>query len=382
MLCPSACPDATGGVACGTRPRHAVVASASLEQRVDWIAADLLARRESAGFAIAIERDGVVRLAKGYGFANLEDGTRATDRTVFRIGSITKQFTAAAILLLAEEGKLSIDDPLAKYMPTFPRAREVTLRQLLTHTSGIKSFTGYSDFLKDQSPRALTNDQLIAYIASANPAYDFDPGTGWTYSNSGFLLLGIVAEQVSGQPLAQLLRTRIFDRLSMNSTRLDDLAEIVPGRAQGYDKAPATPTGFANAGFIAMEMAGGAGAIRSTAGDLLKWDDALPGGRLLKPASLELMLEPGRLKDGSLASASRKGEPDRPEAGPPSNYGFGITTGVEDGRRTIGHGGAINGFTASLTNYPDQKVTIVVLANTLPAAGAITTAINKTVMSD
>jgi CubicO group peptidase (beta-lactamase class C family) len=354
----------------------AAVAPVSLETTVDRIAADLIARKESAGFAIGIEQNGIVRLARGYGYANLEDGTRVTEHTVFRIGSVTKQFTAAAILLLAEDGKLSLDDRLAKYLPTFPRGGEVTLRQLLTHTSGIRNYTGYPDFLKGQSPRALTGDEMIAYIAGATPAYDFDPGTGWSYSNSGYLLLGIVVEKGSGQPLAQVLRTRIFEPLGLRDTRLDDLAEIVPGRASGYDKAAASPTGFANAGFIAMEVAAGAGAIRSTVGDLLKWNDALLGGKLLKPASLRMMLEPARLIDGRLASAARAGPAAAAATSePPSNYGFGITTGEQKGRRTIGHGGSINGFNASLTSYPDQKVTIVVLTNTLPAAGAVTAAL-------
>ena len=352
------------------------VAPAGLEATVDRIAADLIARKETAGFAIGIEQNGTVRLAKGYGYADLEDGTRVTDRTVFRIGSVTKQFTAAAILLLAEEGKLSLDDRLVKYFPTFPRGGDVTLRQLLTHTSGIRNYTGYSDFMKGQSPRALSGNEMVAYIAGATPAYDFDPGTGWSYSNSGYLLLGVVIEKVTGQPLAQVLRLRIFDPLGLKDTRLDDLAEIVPGRASGYDKAPSSPTGFANAGFIAMEVAAGAGAIRSTVGDLLKWNDALLGGKLLKPASLRMMLAPGRLTDGRLATAARAGPAAAaPSSGPPSNYGFGITTGEQKGRRTIGHGGSINGFNSSLTSYPDQKVTIVVLTNTLPAAGAVTAAL-------
>jgi CubicO group peptidase (beta-lactamase class C family) len=355
--------------------QSAAVAPARLQQTVDRIAADLIARKETAGFAIGIEQDGEVKLAKGYGYANLEYRVPATERTVFRIGSITKQFTAAAILLLAEEGKLSVEDRLDKYLPGFPRAREVTLRQLLNHTSGIRNYTGFPDFLKERSPRALTGDEMIAYIGAARPVYDFDPGTGWNYSNSGYLLLGLVVEKVTGQPLAQVLRMRIFDRLQLNDTRIDDLAEIVPGRAQGYDKAPTTPTGFANAGFIAMEVAAGAGAIRSTVGDLLKWNDALLGGKLLKPASLRMMLEPGRLSDGRLASAARMGEAaTAPSSSPPSNYGFGVSTGERNGRRTIGHGGSINGFNGSLVSYSDQKITIVVLANTLPAAGAVTAA--------
>jgi D-alanyl-D-alanine carboxypeptidase len=350
-------------------------AQAGLESTIDRVAADLLARKETAGFAIGIAEKGKIRLVKGYGFADLEERVAVTDRTVFRIGSVTKEFTSAAILLLAEQGKLSLDDPLSKYFPDFPRGGEITLRNLLNHTSGIHNYTSIDGFLQNESTRALRSDEVVRYIATAKPLYDFDPGTGWNYSNSGFMLLGLVVEKASGQPLAQYLKASIFDPLGLNDTRLDNLAEIVPGRARGYDKAPGSPLGFANAGFISMEVAAGAGAIRSTAGDLLKWHAALLGGKLLKPASLALMTAPAKLKDGRLASAAR---PTRPGAAP-SDYGFGIMIGQQKGRRTIGHGGAINGFNASLNTYPDQQVTIVVLSNTTGGAGAVANAMTDAV---
>lgn len=333
-----------------------------LAAAVDAVAAKALADKSVSGFAVGVVENGRVRLARGYGFADLETRTPVTERTVFRIGSITKEFTAAAILLLAERGRLSIDDPLAKYVPNFPRASEVTLRQLLTHTSGIHNYTELADFFPAISPRDLSGDAMIAVIAGARPVYDFEPGTKWNYSNSGFFLLGLIIEKVSGQSYSQFVQTNLTGPLGLTQTKPDDLAEIVPNRAQGYERAPGSPTGFANTGHISMSVAAAAGAIRSTVGDLARWHAALLGGRVLKPASLALMTAPGRLKDGRLASAARPATPG--EAGPPSDYGFGIATSRRGGRRSVGHGGSINGFNAALQTYPDARTTVVLLTNT------------------
>lgn len=357
----------------GQAPATVSALPESLEQSVDRVAHELIAKRQTAGFVIGVERSDGARLIKGYGFANLEHRTPVTGRTVFRVGSITKEFTAAAILLLAERGELSIDDSLAKYVPGFPRGDEVTLRHLLHHTSGIHNYTALDGFLKSEARLAFTGEEMAKYIAGAEPLYDFAPGEGWSYSNSGYLLLGLIIEKVSQQPLAQALQLLLFDPLGLDDTRLDDLGEIVPNRAQGYEKAPDSDVGFKNAAFIAMEAAAGAGAIRSTAADLLDWHRALLGGKVLKPESLELMIQPGRLKDGRLASIARAASPGQSSRSP-SDYGFGISIGQQNGRRTIGHGGAINGFNASLSTYPDEQITIVVLTNTLPAAGAVTSA--------
>jgi CubicO group peptidase (beta-lactamase class C family) len=356
----------------------AAPARASLEQAVDRAAAELIANHTTAGFSVAIFENGRPRLIKGYGMANFEDSAPVTPQTVFRIGSITKEFTAASILLLAERGKLSVDDPLSRYLPDFPRGSEVTLRQLLNHTSGIRNYTDET-WLADTSVRNLTTAQMVEYIAHQKQLYDFEPQMGWSYSNSGFFLLGAVIEKVSGQPYAQFLEENVLKPLALSDTRVDDLAEIVPHRAAGYVKAAGTRTGFANAAFISMSAAGAAGAIRSTAGDLARWHEALLGGKLLKPESLEMMLQPGRLRDGRLASAARPAAAANNNGGT-SDYGFGITTSVRDGRRSIGHGGSINGFNSSLQTYPDDRITIAILTNTLPAAGAVSSAIVEAVL--
>lgn len=328
---------------------------------VDQVAAKALADKSVAGFAVAVLRDGRVVHAKGYGMADLEHRVPVAADTVFRVGSITKEFTAAAILKLAEQGKLSLDDTLNRYVPNFPRGQEVSLRQLLLHISGIRNYTSLPGFLP-QSPREFTTDEMIALIAGADPLYDFAPGMGWSYSNSGFYLLGVVVEKASGQRYADFVRTSLIAPLGLQSVAVDDMADIVPGRSEGYDKAPGTPAGFRNAGHLSLSVASAAGAVRATAVDLARWHEALLGGRVIKPASVKLMLQPGRLTDGRLASAARKPSPG--ETGPPSDYGFGITTTTRDGRRSVGHGGSINGFNANVQTFPAEKVTVVLLTNT------------------
>lgn len=325
--------------------------------------------RTTAGLVVGISDHGRPLVIKGYGSANLETMTPVSADTVFRIGSVTKQFTAAAILLLAERGRLSIDDPLSRFFPGFPRGREVTVRNLLNHTSGIHNYTAQKDFLTLTSRRELMTVQYVDLIAHLETVYDFVPGTSFSYSNSGYMLLGAIVEQVSGQPYANFLQSNVLVPAGLADTKVDDLAEIVPNRASGYEKAPAAPAGFVNAEYISMSAAGAAGAVRSTAADLLRWHAALLGGKLLKPASLALMLAPGRLKNGSLASGSAATAPGATE--PRSDYGFGLFTGRTKGHRSIGHGGAINGFSAVVTTFPDEAMTVVLLADTGGAVSSL-----------
>nr|WP_294169714.1 serine hydrolase domain-containing protein [uncultured Sphingomonas sp.] len=362
MLLASAPAPAPAPAPRSAAPALAAVSDAQLKAAVDRIAAEALAAGEAAGFAVAVVEDGRVRLARGYGFADLEQRTPVSADTVFRIGSVTKEFTAAGVLLLAERGRLSLDDRLAKFVPDFPRAGEVTIRQLLNHTSGIRNYTSVPDFLPAVSPRDYTTADFIKVIGAVDPLYDFAPGTSWSYSNSGYFLLGAVIERVSGQRYADFLQTNMFRPLGLLHTKPDDLGEIVSGRAEGYDKDPARPGAFRNAGHLSMSVAAAAGAMRSTAGDLARWHEALLGGRVLKPESLALMTTPGRLADGRLASLARPAAQTIP--GVVSDYGLGIATSVRDGRRGIGHGGSINGFNAALQTYPEIRTTVVLLTNT------------------
>ena len=193
-----------------------------------------------------------------------------------------------------------------------------------------------------------------------------DPGTGWSYSNSAYTILGAIIEKVSGKSYADFLRSEIFDPLELHDTAVDDLALIVPDRARGYDPSKAAPSGFRNAEFLPLSVAGPAGAIRSTAADLLQWHLALFGGKVLQPALLKEMTTPARLKDGRLGSKGRIPPIWIPET---TEYGFGLFLGQLDGRATTGHGGAINGFNTWMETFRDQGVTILVMANaSYPAA--------------
>lgn len=200
--------------------------NATIKAKIDTTAKEDVSSGRVAGAVVAVLRDGHLVFAKGYGRANLELAAPVSTNTVFRIGSLTKQFTAAGVLLLAEQGKLKIDDKLSVYLPSFPRAGEVTLRDLLDHTSGIHNFTE-SPVIDKISTSGATVDELVADIAGQSPLYDFDPGKGWWYSNSNYALLGAVIERVSGKTWAAFMRAEIFDKLGMADTAADNAHDVV-----------------------------------------------------------------------------------------------------------------------------------------------------------
>jgi CubicO group peptidase (beta-lactamase class C family) len=276
-----------------------------------------------------------VLFTKGYGSANLEWEVPNSPTTKFRLGSVTKQFTAASILLLAEHGKLSITDPVKKYLPDAPAAWDkITLFHLLTHTSGIPSFTSFPDYAKLE-PFATTAEQLVARFR--DKPLDFEPGDKWSYSNSGYVLLGYLIEKITGSSYEKFVRDNIFTPLGMKDSGYDSNSAVIPRRASGYVPAE---SGFENAGFIHMSTPFSAGALYSTTEDLLRWVQGLFGGKLLQAASLEKMTTP--FKD---------------------NYAFGLMVTTTGGHKVIGHGGGIEGFNTELAYYPDDKLTVVVLGN-------------------
>lgn len=338
-----------------------------LKSKIDNAAEQYVASGHAAGASVAVLRDGKLVFAKGYGRANLELGVPASARTVFRIGSLTKQFTAAGVLLLEEQGKLNVDDKLSKYLPDFPRANEVTLRDLLDHTSGIHNFTE-SPMIDRISTSGATVKELVADIAGQSPLYDFKPGTGWWYSNSNYALLGAVIEKVSGESWGSFMKTEIFNKLGMTDTAADDARDIVPARASGYSLVGGAPGKFRNADFTDMSVPYAAGALRSTAVDMARWNAALFGGKLLRPKSLKEMLAPGRLRNGAenqTAIAWPGGKAFAPPAGyVPGPYAFGLSHYSQNGRRIIGHDGSIAGFDAVMQTYVDEGLTIIVLTNT------------------
>jgi D-alanyl-D-alanine carboxypeptidase len=346
----------------------------AIEAKIDAAVQQDIASGRVAGAAVAVLRNNKLVFIKGYGRANLEIAAPVNAKTVFRIGSLTKQFTAAGVLLLAEQGKLKIDDKLSLYLPNFPRASEVTLRDLLDHTSGIHNFTE-SAVIDKISTSGATVDELIADIAGQSPLYDFEPGTGWWYSNSNYALLGAVIEKVSGKTWGAFMKSEIFDKLGMTDTAADDARDVVPGRASGYSLIGGTAGKFRNADFTDMSVPYAAGALRSTAEDMARWNGALFGGKILKPASLKEMLAPGRLRNGAETQTSIAWPGGKAFAPPPGYvpgpYAFGLDHHSQDGRRIIGHDGSIAGFNAQMQTYIDEGLTIVVLTNTDGAAHPI-----------
>jgi len=285
--------------------------------------------------SVLVARDGKVLLNQGYGYANLEWKAPASPTTRYRLASITKQFTAASILLLQERGKLNIQNPIRKYLPEAPAAWDkITIYNLLTHTSGIPNYT----LLPDQralDPFPITSMQLVARFW--NKPLDFQPGEQERYSNSGYAVLGYLIERLSGQPYGDFVEQNIFQPLGMSHSSYGSDSAIVPERAAGYEP---TPTGPRNVEFGHISMSYAAGALISTTEDLLLWEQALFSGKLLTPASVQAMTTPFK-----------------------NNYAFGLIVKTESGRKTIQHEGSVGGFNTQMTYYPDDKLTVIVLAN-------------------
>lgn len=294
------------------------------------------------GASVVIAKDGEIIHEAGYGLANVEHGIANNPDTIFRIGSVTKQFTGAAIMLLQQRGELSVNDPIGKYLPDYPtHGHEITIYHLLNHTSGIKSYTGIPGYM-DQGVRPdLTTEELIDVFE--NLPMEFSPGDSWNYNNSGYVLLGAIIEEVSGQSYADFIAENIAGPLGLDST-LYGGPQIIPNRASGY--ATDDNGNVVNAGFISMSQPHAAGSLLSTTGDLVKWHKALTGGEFIHDDSYKAMTTPADLNDGGTYP-----------------YGFGLGVGLLREREMIAHGGGIHGFTCYSLWLPDEDIYIAVLAN-------------------
>jgi CubicO group peptidase (beta-lactamase class C family) len=249
--------------------------------RMNELMQSYVADRKFMGTAL-VARGNQVLFSKGYGSANLEWDIPNSPNTKFRLGSVTKQFTAACILLLEERGKLSVNDPLKKYLPDAPAGWDkITIFHLLTHTSGIPNFTGFPNYAKLE-PFSATATELVARFRGK--PLDFQPGEKCSYSNSGYVLLGYLIEKITGDTYEKFVRENIFTPLGMKDSGYDSNTALIPHRAAGY---VAGKSGYEHAGFIHMSIPHGAGALYSTTEDLLKWEQGLFGGKLLRAASLE-----------------------------------------------------------------------------------------------
>lgn len=298
-------------------------------------------------------------LLRAHGWANVEHRVPLRRDSVFALASVTKQFTAAAILQLMEEGKLKLEDPVAKYVPELPQGSEITLYQLLVQTTGLPDYAEDPAGAKSKSvPK--TSEEMLAWIGSLTPRFHFEPGTKWAYSNSNYVLLGIVAERVSGKGLQELFEARLFLPARLTATAFDDPRKVIFSRVQGYKKSKADPSSFANAEWISPTIPGAAGGLRTTGDDLMRWTHALFGGRILKPETLKLMTAPGRLNDGR---TTKLGMPEAWQKGLNSDYAMGFfVTPTPHGTR-LSHGGDVDGFSTWLAHYPDSGVTVALLQN-------------------
>jgi D-alanyl-D-alanine carboxypeptidase len=309
--------------------------------KIDKSVADVLAKTGAPSASIALVRDGRLAYAHAYGTANLETRTPATPEMRYSIGSVSKQFTAAAVLMLAEEGKLSLDDRVLRYLPDLTRAKDVSLRQLLSMTSGYQDYWP-QDYVMPGMLEPTTPGQILDRWARI--PLDFEPGTRWQYSNTNYVIAGLVVEKVAGMPLLDFLQQRVFRPLGMASvTNIDEaaLGPADPARYRRYAQGPPRPAPKEGRGWIFA-----AGELAMTASDLARWDVSMIDKSVLKPASYDAL-------ETEVLLASGVG----------ANYGLGVGVDLSNGRRLVQHGGEVSGFTAQNKVYPDERAAVVVLTN-------------------
>jgi CubicO group peptidase (beta-lactamase class C family) len=302
--------------------------------RMEQVVQGYVGQKQFMGSVLVAKPAGVL-LSKGYGYANLEWDVPNSPSSKFRLGSITKQFTAACILLLEERGKLKTSDLVKKYMPDAPAAWDkITIFHLLTHTSGIPNFTSFPDY---GPTKTLPSPAEKTVARFRDKPLDFQPGDKWSYSNSGFVLLGYLIGKISGESYEKFVQENIFSPLGMHDSGYDSYSEIIKHRASGY-----TPhdSGMINASYLDMSIPGGAGGLYSTTEDLLRWERSLFGGKVLSAESLRKMTTPYK-----------------------GNYGFGLFITEANGIKVIDHAGGIDGFNTFLAYYPSDQLVVVVLAN-------------------
>ena len=318
-----------------------VMASSARADKVDDYVKAEMQQRNIPGLSIAVVRNGEIVKAQGYGLSNVELNVAATPETVYQSGSVGKQFTATLVMMLVEEGKLALDDPIGKHIPDAPEIwKDITVRHLLTHTSGLSNGL----YNKMDMRRDYTEDELVKEIAAL--PLDFQPGEKWSYSNPGYVMLGVLIHKVSGKFYGDLLREKIFAPLGMATARIITEADLVPNRADGYRLVKGE---LKNQEWVSPTLNTTAdGALYLTVLDMAKWDAALDSEKLLKRSSLDRMWTPTKLNDG---------KPTQP------GYGFGWMTGETRGHRVVQHGGGWQGFSAHIARYVDKKLSVIVLTN-------------------
>ena len=322
-----------------------------MQQKIDKVAHDALAKTGVPSASLAVVKDGQIAYLHAYGNARLEPETPAKPEMRYSIGSVSKQFTAAAILLLQEQGKLSLDDKVSKFIPDLTRANEVTIRQLLSHTSGYQDFWP-QDYVMPMMLQPVDARKILD--TWGRKPLDFDPGTKWQYSNTNYVIAGLIVEKISGEPLLQFLQEQIFTPLKMKSVADTDKAKLGDTDPTGYMRyalGPPRPAPKEGAGWLFA-----AGELAMPAEDLAKWDISIINQALLKPASYRDFETEVLLKNGL-----------------GTRYGLGVDVSSQLGHRLLSHDGEVSGFTSDNLVFPDERVAVVVLTNqdAAEAAGAI-----------
>ena len=328
---------------------------ADLIEKIDKVATDTLAKTGVPSASIAIVKDGQIVYTKAYGDARLDPKTAATPQMRYSIGSISKQFTAAAILLLQEQGKLSLDDKVAKFIPNLTRANEVTIRQLLSHTSGYQDYWP-QDYVMPGMMLPTTAQKILDMWA--RKPLDFDPGTKWQYSNTNYVIAGVIIEKVARMPLLRFLQQKVFTPLGMTSVSDTDQAKLGDTDPAGYLRyalGPLRPAPKEGKGWMFA-----AGELAMPAADLAKWDISIIDQKLMKPSSYREFGTDVLLKNGLS-----------------THYGLGVDVNSQGGHRALSHGGEVSGFTAQNVVFPDDRAAVVVLTNqdAASASGAIASGI-------
>ena len=312
-----------------------------MRSQVDQIAHQVLESTGVPSASVAVVKDGTVSYAHAYGNARLEPPTPATAEMRYKIGSISKQFTATAVLMLAEQGKLSLDDPVSRFVPDLSRSKEVTIRQLLSHTSGYQDYWP-QDYVPPFMLTPITADEILTKWA--RKPLDFDPGTKWQYSNTNYVIAGVIVEKASGMPLLRFLSSHIFEPLGMQSVvniDQDHLADTDPTGYMRYALGPLRAAPREGKGWLFA-----AGELAMPVTDLAKWDIAMMSQRLLKPSSYQEMQKDVLLKNGTA-----------------TGYALGIAVHNQAGRRVLEHSGEVSGFTAENIVFPEDHVAVIVLTN-------------------
>lgn len=319
----------------------AAAQTSDLGTRLDAAVQKHLKRKGCVGLSVGVAHRGEV-VERGYGLAEAEFRVATKPDTMFRIGSVTKQFTAALVMRLVEQQKVALDDPLSKFVPEFDtQGKVVTVRQLLGHTSGIKSYTDIGEEWERIQPLEISHEQMFALVETK--PFDFEPGTNWAYNNTGYYLLGVLLEKVHEKPYAQIVLDEISKPLGLARTRYDSNKELIENRAQGYDVERGVIT---NDDLLGTSHPFAAGALLSTGGDLVRWAMALQGGKVVKPESFAAMTTKKVLQNGH-----------------DTHYGFGLIVDDFADRPRISHGGGIHGFNSSLLWLPGDEFYVAVISN-------------------